>query len=430
MTKKITFTDLREQAEKLLGQRGGGQFQEDAKIDLLELVQELEIYQIELELQNEQLKQTQKELEDSRDEYLSLYDSAPNAYVTLDSKGLITRFNLTAKMMFDPGRLLMGKAFVNHIYPEDLSKYFSCLKKVGYGEKTYCELRIFRKDGTVAYVHMEAIAGADAKNGSWSWNFAFIDITERKQAEKALRQLNRTLEQKVAERTRLAESRAEQLSALASQLTIAEQRERRRIANLLHDDLQQLLVGAKINSEVLSGQIGTEHKQVVTNIQDLINQSIQVSRSLSAELSPPVLQQGGLSAGLAWLANWMHEKHGLAVELEIDPGLDPEREDITVLLFQSIRELLLNVVKHAGVKSARIETARDQDRLRVTVMDQGGGFDPDIILEKIHNGSHFGLLCIRERLTLLGGGLEIEGEPGKGAVFSLVVPLEITIGNL
>jgi PAS domain S-box-containing protein len=253
-----------------------------------------------------------------------------------------------------------------------------------------------------------------------------VDITERKQAEKALRQLNESLEQQVAERTKLAEERAKQLQILLSELVVAEERERQRLAEILHDHLQQLLVGAKINSEILSASIGTEMKQVSENVLNLINQSIQTSRSLTAELSPPTLQKG-LTSALEWLSRWILENQAFAVDLQTAPSLDPQREDITILLYHSVRELLFNVVKHAGVKSARLEMARDvQNRLRVSIIDQGAGFDPAAIWKNPRAGTGFGLFSIRERLQLLDGELEIESSPGNGACVSLVVPLEQT----
>jgi CheY-like chemotaxis protein len=123
----------------------------------------------------------------------------------------------------------------------------------------------------------------------------------------------------------------------------------------------------------------------------------------------------------------VQENHGLAIEMQTDPAMDPEGEDLTVLLFQSIRELLLNEVKHAKVKSARLDMVRDdENRLHVTISDRGPGFDSDTIWEKAQAGTGFGLLSIRERLKLLGGRFEIESTPGKGAAFTLIVPLETT----
>jgi PAS domain S-box-containing protein len=258
------------------------------------------------------------------------------------------------------------------------------------------------------------------------------DITDRKQWEEELHEAKGKLESRVRERTADLERQKKELERsnimlgkLASELTLSEQRERRRLAEILHDHLQQLLIAAKMNCEVLAARSGPEQKKIANNALDLIIDSLQASRSLTAELSPPVLKQGRLSAALEWLVNWMQEKHGLSVELRAGADLDPQGEDITVLVFQSIRELLFNVVKHGGVKSARIEMSREAgNMLRVSVVDQGLGFDPETIWEKAQTGAGFGLFSIRERLTLMDGSLEVDSAPGRGASFSLVVPLK------
>ena len=249
-------------------------------------------------------------------------------------------------------------------------------------------------------------------------NVAVEEITEQLEAEEALK---RRVEERTAELSR----RATQLSQLSSQLTIAEQRERRRIAEILHDHLQQLIVTAKLGQEILISKIDPALKAEAENVLNLISQSIRASRSLTSELSPPVLRSGNLSASLEWLARWVRENQGFEVGLQIESDIILDRKDLTVLLFQSVRELLFNVLKHAGVKAARIEMAHGKDnRLKVAVIDQGAGFEPDAVWLRAEAAGGFGLFSIGERLKLMGGSLEVESSPGKGAAFRMVVPLD------
>ncbi|HSB67825.1 MAG TPA: PAS domain S-box protein [Candidatus Methylomirabilis sp.] len=224
-------------------------------------------------------------------------------------------------------------------------------------------------------------------------------------------------------RTALRESR-DRLRALAGELTLAEHRERRRIAQVLHDHLQQLLVGAKFQVVGLARTGDGEIRQAAQGIQALLEESLTVSRSLTAELSPPILAEAGVTLALEWLARWMADKHGLAVELAVEPDVPAGAGDVRVLLYEAVRELLFNVVKHAGVKSASVTLRRGQNgQVQIVVADSGVGFDPATLTPASADAGGFGLFSVRERLELVGGRLEVESAPGQGSRFTLTVPL-------
>jgi DNA-binding NarL/FixJ family response regulator len=271
---------------------------------------------------------------------------------------------------------------------------------------------------------------------------------DRKQVENALELAKQELEKRVEERTAdlsraidslhtevegriLAEealrNRSNQLRELASELTLTEQRERRRTAKVLHDNLQQLLVGARFQLSTLQRHQDRSVQSAAQIIDELLMQSIDISRTLTSELSPPILYEGGLVPALKWLARWMHETHGLDVQLTMNRtqgGTEPD--DIKVLLFETVRELLLNVVKHARVKSAEVRLEKRSDLLKITVKDQGSGFDPAEVTRRGPSGG-FGLFGIRERLDFFGGSFLINSSPGKGSRFVAMVPTRDTM---
>jgi signal transduction histidine kinase len=196
-----------------------------------------------------------------------------------------------------------------------------------------------------------------------------------------------------------------------------------RLAKILHDHLQQSLVGAKLRIAAL-GMAGNKRLgKVADDIERQLEECLAISTSLTAELSPPILHEAGLVAALEWLVRLMGDKHGLRVELVSNAKFSPLPEDLRVLVFESVRELLFNVVKHSGVRQARVQIqSAGREELKILVIDHGKGFDPGQSKFSGHDGSGFGLFSIRERLELMGGRIEIESEPGRGTRVTLFVP--------
>ncbi len=212
-----------------------------------------------------------------------------------------------------------------------------------------------------------------------------------------MRQLNETLEQKVAERTKVAEQRSRQLQELAVELVEAEERERRRIARLLHDDIQQMIAAANMQLQAASEMPSPE--RILGSVGRILRESIAKTRGLSHELSPPVLYRSGLVASLEWLASQMKDQFGLDVVLSTSAEKRFENSRFKVFVFRAVQELLFNIVKHAGVKSARIDLLVSNGNLAVGVSDQGRGFNPEI-LRTFTVKTGLGLVSLRERANL------------------------------
>lgn len=219
--------------------------------------------------------------------------------------------------------------------------------------------------------------------------------------------------------------RAAQLQALTSRLMTAEHRERRRVVQILHEHFQQVLVSANFAASMLRARLGdAESRKLLQRISNAIHEAIQVSRSLTVELCPPVLYVLGLSSALDWLGRWMREKHGLKVEVKADPLANPQTEDVSMMLFHSVRELLFNVVKHAQIDRATVRMSlADAGNVEIVVSDRGVGFDVtrEQSLSEAEGG--FGLFSIRERIEAAGGRLVVDSQPGNGTSVTLVAPI-------
>ncbi len=216
-----------------------------------------------------------------------------------------------------------------------------------------------------------------------------------------------------------------QLLELASELLLTEERERRRLATDLHDSLGQTLAISKLKlDELRSASSAWAHAKDLDDVRELMGQAIQQTRSLTFELSPPVLYDLGLEAALEYLAERTEEVHGIVTEFNDDKQVKYLNEGLRILLFRAVQELLVNVVKHARARKARISARRDDNHIRIVVEDDGVGFDTSRIDSQMDKGGKFGLFSIRERLHHLGGRFEIDSKSGHGTQVTLKAPLQ------
>lgn len=381
--------------------------------------------------------QAEQAFRDQEQELAAIYENAPLIILLVDGERRVRKANKEAAI-FAGGN-------VTDLFGRTAGEALRCLRAhesprgCGYGPHcAHCLLRATILDTVLSgggRQQLEVTLSIASRNGAADHTFlvstlrlnlrgipmalvTMQDITPRKKAEQELKAAHSELEARVCERTA-------QLRALAAELTQSEERERRRIAQILHDDLQQLLVAARLQIEALAERNASKAIAAeLAKIEGLVGESSQVARGLSHELSPAVLHEHGLLAGLRWLGRWMHDNHRLAVRIRAKGGAERLDHDVKVLLFQSVRELLFNVIKHAGVKRASIGLRlRTDGRLEILVSDRGRGIDAVKARDGRIAGAGFGLFGIRERLAFVGGSMDVESNPGGGARFRLLAPL-------
>jgi PAS domain S-box-containing protein len=311
------------------------------------------------------------------------------------------------------------------------------------GERVSYELTLSSKTGESSgprYVAVSYEPHAEREGERTVVVVVVVDITTRKRAEEALRtsqeelrSLAGQLGQLVEERTKELVQSEERLRALATELNLTEQRERKRLATDLHDHLAQMLALGKMKLSQTRHipDLASKCRSLIRDTDDILTQSLTYTRTLVADLAPPVLHDFGLPAGLKWLIAQMRNRHELIVTVHDSTDDLKLPEDQAVLLFQSVRELLINASKHAKSNEATVTLAQCNGDLRIEVRDHGTGFD--IAAAAAAAASHtatafsskFGLFSIRERMRGLGGHFDLQSAPGKGTTATLSLPLSV-----
>lgn len=252
-----------------------------------------------------------------------------------------------------------------------------------------------------------------------------IDLTERHHAKQQLEEINETLEERVEKRTKKLRSYQKQLQSLASKLNKAEELERQRLASELHDKLGQMLTVAKMQVDALEfthfpGSTPSDVKE----LKKVVSDALDYNQNLMSELKPPpALDKEDVTEVLYWTVQKI-EKQGLDVVVKDDGNPKPVEKEIRIILHQSVRELLLNVAKHADTNSARVELKRVNDQVQVSVEDKGSGFIMEENKPQPTKEGGFGLFNIQERMDWHGGDFEINSEPGVGTKATLKAPLK------
>lgn len=297
--------------------------------------------------------------------------------------------------------------FMSIIHPDDREKVMPVLEVRTKGKPTCTEFRVLRPDnGAECWISSRTFPVYNSHGDAYRIAGIAEEITEQKKAEK-----------------QMLEDQA-QLKLLASELAVAEERERRRLAKYLHDEIGQLLISTKLkmgNLKKLAIQYG--ESGMLADISSSLDKAIKDTRTLTFDLSSPILQELGLEAAVAeWLSDEIEQKHDIEVEFEDDGKRIPIDDDHASLIFRDLRELLVNVVKHSQATKVKVSISKNDENIIVSVEDNGVGFNPHETTSMISKKATFGLFSIRQRLGQMGGSFELISKPGKGCRAEMVMP--------
>ncbi|QNT75458.1 PAS domain-containing sensor histidine kinase [Dehalogenimonas etheniformans] len=377
--------------------------------DLTEILHELQVHQVELELQNEELREAQIELQSSRDAYASLYDFAPVGYVTLDRNQRLLNVNFIACKMLGEDRARLIKTHLSRfIAREDADSFFLCLKNAAAnGFLSTCEAKMSRLDGAVfdAELITEVLKGPEGAPAGY--RVAILDITERKKTDNDLRRYRDHLEQEVSSRTA-------ELRTLAQRLVEIQEKERARIGAELHDDIGQTLTYVTL---LLAQAIRRPNEKLLQDALLGVKEAMGKTRELSHTLSPGILMSAGLPMALECLVGEFERSSGIKCEVTVAPELRSIPKEVALAAYRITQEALTNVVCHAAASELNVKATQKGTRLSIVITDDGIGFDSAV---KTHTT---GLVGMRERALALGGEFKIDSNLGTGTRITVELPV-------
>jgi PAS domain S-box-containing protein len=365
------------------------------------MLHELRVHQIELDMQNDELRRVQLARDIERQSYVDLYDLAPVGYCTLSSTGLILQANLScADMLGLPRQALIDKPIFRFILKEDQDNYYRYRKQRGLSNAARsCELQIASHDCRVCWVQLEATKGLEP-DGSEVTRLVLSDITQRKQADK--KRVSQSL----------------QIEELSRRLVQSQEDARRRFSRELHDRSSPNLAALRINLDMiteatLAQRATQEFADRIEDTRALILDTTLSVREICAELYPPALEAGGLLGVLQSYAQPFSKRTGLQVQIQCPHGDLRLPLDLELALFRIVQEALTNSAKHANATQVMVRLQLDLTPKLLSVLDDGDGFELDPIAGS-HSVRGQGLRNMKETAEFVGGRFTLESLPGRG----------------
>jgi two-component system sensor histidine kinase UhpB len=361
------------------------------------LVHELQVHQVELEMQNEQLRQTQLDLAAARDRFVDLYDLAPVGYLTLDNGGTVTATNLTAAAMLATDRkALLGRNFAAHVAPADADLWHRHLARALAADATQrVELTLRRRPGEPFHAQLDCLP-IRAGDQPTTLRITLTDNTQRKQAETERRIADNALD--------------------------ASEAERRHVARELHEEMGQRLSALKMELASLAGaNDATDRQARITSMLETLDDTVAMVRRIATGLRPLMLDDLGLNAAIDWLARDTAQRHGLQVSLhlaELSPALD---ERTTLAMYRMVQETLVHMVRKAHATAFAVDLQQKSGDLVLTIQGEAPATGHAKARRTIADSD--GARALHDKAHRLGGQVELADLPGRGTRITVRLPL-------
>ncbi len=352
-------------------------------------------------------KRARLELEESEEKYRQLIEQSKDGVALVQDRTIVFTNSIIYDMLGYTLEEFEKLDFVDIAHPDELFRLLDFHKRRMYGEKfqSIYETRLIKKDGNTLEVEFNVARTTYLKK--YAILIMARDISERKIIEKEIFKYQA------------------RLKALASELIITEEKQRKQIATDLHDHVGQLLASSRLQMAAINDDM--EKEVILMKIKNIslgMLQAIQSIRNAIFNLSPPQLIEIGLFAATAdWLEDQIELKHGIKTFIRGEDRFFQLAENTRFLIFRSIRELLINSVKHAKAENIIVTIKEIDAKMHVTIEDDGVGFDYDSKYFKYKKKS-IGLFSINERLTDIGGSMEIDSKIGRGTIIKLIIPIK------